>query len=98
MSKRGYVGGKRVGSKTTCGLHPRAKVIAREGNKLTYLFPCGHKRTEVFMQGPAGAKRPAPIEVVTLFARYWAQGVSYQCPRCLRKEKAAGRNINGGSR
>ena len=45
---------------TQCGLYGnRSKVVARDGNKLTYRWPCGYERTEVLMQGPKGHKQPA---------------------------------------
>lgn len=70
---------------TQCGLYGnRAKVIASDGGNLTYRWPCGYERTEPLMQGPRGMKRPAPAAVVALFSRYWANGVTYECPRCRR--------------
>ena len=62
----------------------RAKVIARDGNKLTYLWPCGYERAEVLMAGPRGMRKPMSAEMVAFFSRYWAQGVTYECPRCRR--------------
>jgi hypothetical protein len=62
----------------------RARVIARDGNKLTYRWPCGYERTEVLMQGPGRLRQPASPDMVAFFARYWAQGVTYECPRCRR--------------
>lgn len=95
---RGYLSGKRTGSRTMCGLLPRAKVVGRTGNKLTYLFPCGHKRTEVMMVGPAGARKPADEGTMRFFERYWGegQGVSYQCPKCLREERKAAKKKGVG--
>jgi hypothetical protein len=81
---------------TFCGLQMpprlgggRAKVIARDGNKLTYRWPCGYEKTEVFTQGVGKLKKPASPEMVAFFSRYWEQGVTYECPRCRRKELAA---------
>ena len=62
----------------------RAKVIARDGDKLTYRWPCGYERTEVLMQGPRGARKPMSAEMIAFFSRYWSQGVTYECPRCRR--------------
>ena len=80
---------------TQCGLYGnRSKVVARDGNKLTYRWPCGYERTEVLMQGPKGHKQPAPLQVVEMFSRDWANGVTYECPRCRRealKKKPRGR-------
>lgn len=87
MGRRGYVGAKRIGSKTNCGISPRAKVVARDGNKHTYLFPCGYRHTTVLMIGPHGRKKPADEWTMKFFERYWVQGVIYQCPRCLREER-----------
>lgn len=87
MGKRGYLGAKRIGSRTNCGITPRAKVIAKIGNKLTYLFPCGYTKTEVFMHGPGRLRKPADEWTLKFFARYWKDGVIYQCPRCLREER-----------
>jgi len=70
---------------TQCGLYGhRAKVIAIDGNKLTYRWPCGYERAEVFTQGVGRLKKPASPEMVDFFSRYWAQGVTYECPRCRR--------------
>jgi len=63
----------------------RAVVIARDGSKLTYRWPCGYERTEVFTQGVGRLKRTASPEMVAFFARYWSQGVTYECPRCRRR-------------
>jgi hypothetical protein len=74
---------------TRCGLYGhRAKVIARDGNNLTYRWPCGYERTEVLMNGPRGRRRPVSPDMVAFFARYWAQGVTYECPRCRRLASA----------
>jgi uncharacterized Fe-S cluster-containing protein len=67
----------------------RAKVIARDGNKLTYRWPCGYERTEVLMQGVGRLKKPMGDSMIAMFARYWAQGVTYECPRCRRLALAA---------
>jgi hypothetical protein len=73
---------------TMCGLQMRgagrAKVIGVDGNKLIYRWPCGYERAEVFTQGVGRLKRPASPEMVKFFARYWSQGVTYECPRCRR--------------
>lgn len=66
----------------------RAVVIARDGNKLTYRWPCGYERTEVLMTGPRGMRKPMSDEMVAFFSRYWAQGVTYECPRCRRRAMA----------
>lgn len=87
MPKRGYQGCKRIGSRTNCGLRPRAKVIGRVGNKLTYQFPCGYTLTEVLMHGPGRLRKPADEWTIKFFERYWSQGVIYQCPKCLRDER-----------
>jgi len=76
--------------KTLCGLYGnRAKVVSREGNRLTYRWPCGYERSEVLTEGPRGMRRPMSSEMVAFFVRYWAQGVTYECPRCRRKALAA---------
>jgi hypothetical protein len=68
---------------TQCGLYGhRAKVIARDGNRLTYRWPCGYEKTEVFLHGVP--KKPAGEHIVAFFARYWSDGVTYECPRCRR--------------
>jgi hypothetical protein len=45
------------------------------------------------MTGVGRAKRPMSTDMVAFFARYWAQGVTYECPRCrreaMKKAKAA---------
>jgi hypothetical protein len=75
---------------TQCGLQGsrdgagRAKVIARDGNRLTYRWPCGYERTEVLMNGVGKLKRPMSPDMVAFFSRYWSQGVTYECPRCRR--------------
>jgi hypothetical protein len=81
--------------KTLCGLYGnRAKVVSIDGNRLTYRWPCGHERTEVLMQGPRGLRKPASDETAAFFAKYWAQGVTYECPRCRRKALAAAKKPN----
>jgi hypothetical protein len=71
---------------TQCGMYGhRAKVISVDGNMLTYRWPCGYEHTETLMHGPGRLRKPASPDVVTFFARYWAQGVTYECPRCRRK-------------
>lgn len=87
---RKRLGAKQLGSKTMCGVSPRAQVIGRIGNKLTYQFPCGHERTEVMMVGPRGGRKPADEWTMKFFERYWGggQGVVYQCPQCLRAERS----------
>lgn len=89
--RRGYLGAKRIGSKTMCGISPRAKVVGRDGNKHTYRFPCGYECTEVLMVGPRGMRKPADEWTMKFFERYWGKsnGVIYQCPRCLREERKA---------
>lgn len=87
MGRRGYVGAKRIGSKTNCGIIPRAKVVSRDGNKLTYRFPCGYEQTEVLMHGKGKMRKPADDWTLKFFARYWGDGVIYQCPKCLREER-----------
>jgi hypothetical protein len=77
---------------TQCGIWNRAKVIGRDGDKLTYRWPCGYERTEVFTQGVGRMKRPANAAIITMFARYWAQGVTYECPRCRRAALKAKQN------
>ena len=80
---------------TQCGLYGhRAKVIARDGNKLTYRWPCGYERTEVLMNGPRGLRRPMSPGMVSFFSRYWSQGVTYECPRCRRLALAAAKKPN----
>jgi hypothetical protein len=75
---------------THCGLQGsrngagRAKVISRDGNKLTYRWPCGYERTEVLTHGVGKLKRPMSSEMVAFFSRYWSDGVTYECPRCRR--------------
>jgi hypothetical protein len=70
---------------TQCGLYGhRARVVRRDGNRLTYRWPCGYEKTEVLMQGPGRLRRPAPPDVVAFFSRYWSDGVTYECPRCRR--------------
>jgi hypothetical protein len=85
---------------TTCGLlhgaGGRAKVVGRDGNKLTYRWPCGYEKTEVLMHGPGRLRKPAPADLVAFFARYWAQGVTYECPRCRRKSLAEKRMAGKG--
>jgi hypothetical protein len=63
----------------------RAIVIARDGNKLTYRWPCGYEKAEVMMTGPRGMRQPMSADMVAFFSRYWAQGVTYECPRCRRE-------------
>jgi hypothetical protein len=63
----------------------RAKVVAREGDRLTFLWPCGHKRTEVFTIGKGRFRKTPSPSTVAMFARYWADGVTYECPRCRRE-------------
>lgn len=71
--------------KTQCGMYGnRAKVIASDGNKLTYRWPCGYEKTGVFMIGPSRLRKPADAWHMKFFARYWADGVTYECPRCRR--------------
>lgn len=72
---------------TSCGTLSggRARVIARDGNKLTYRWPCGYEKTEVLTAGPRGLRRPLSPDMVAFFSRYWGDGVTYECPRC-RKE------------
>jgi hypothetical protein len=71
---------------TQCGLYgSRAKVIGRDGNTLTYRWPCGYERTETLMHGPGRLRKPADLSVVAFFSRYWSDGVTYECPRCRRK-------------
>jgi hypothetical protein len=71
--------------KTQCGLYGRrAVVIASDGNKLTYRWPCGYEKTEVFMIGPGRLQKPADAGMVKFFVRYWSGGVTYECPRCRR--------------
>lgn len=70
----------------------RARVIARDGNKLTYRWPCGYERTEVLMTGPRGMRKPMSAEMVAFFSRYWAQGVTYECPRCRREAMKKAKN------
>jgi hypothetical protein len=78
---------------TQCGLQGsrdgagRAKVVARDGNRLTYRWPCGYEKTEVFTQGVGRLKKPASPEMAAFFSRYWSQGVTYECPRCRRAAK-----------
>jgi hypothetical protein len=71
----------------------RAVVIARDGNMVTFRWPCGYEKTEQMMTGVGRAKRPMSTDMVAFFARYWAQGVTYECPRCrreaMKKAKAA---------
>jgi len=81
-------------SETQCGLYgARAKVIAINGNKLTYRWPCGYEKTEVLMVFPGRLRKPADYWQVKFFSRYWADGVTYECPRCrrhaLKKRKAS---------
>jgi len=78
--------------KTQCGLYgQRAKVIASVGNTLTYRWPCGYEKTEVFMVGPGRLRKPADAWQVKFLSRYWSDGVTYECPQCrraaLNKEK-----------
>ena len=61
---------------TTCGTVRRAVVVAQDGNKLTYRWPCG-------------MRRPASEWQVKFFSRYWADGVSYPCPKCKKAKKQA---------
>lgn len=82
MTQCGRTGSKSPGS-------GRARVIARDGNKLTYRWPCGYEKTEVLMQGVPGMKKPASDDTAAFFARYWRQGVIYECPRCRRRALAA---------
>jgi hypothetical protein len=79
-------GGARV---ITCGTIKRAIVVAQDGNRLTYLWPCGYKRTETLMTGPRGMRQPASEWQVKFFSRYWSDGVSYPCPRCKKAQKQA---------
>lgn len=72
---------------TTCGTIRRAIVIARDGNRLTYRWPCGFEKTETLMSGPRCLRRPASEWEVKFFARYWADGVNYPCPRCTKAQK-----------
>jgi hypothetical protein len=74
---------------TTCGTIKRAIVIAQDGNKLTYRWPCGFEKTETLMAGPRGMRRPASEWQVKFFSRYWADGVSYPCPKCKKAKKQA---------
>lgn len=78
--------------KTFCGLQMpprlgggRAKVIARDGATFTYRWPCGYEQTDVLTQGVGRLKKPASDDTAAFFARYWAQGVTYECPRCRRE-------------
>lgn len=89
MGSKGYVGGKRIGSTTMCGLHPRAVAVGCDGARITYRFPCGHVRTETLKVGPVGRKVPAAPQLAARMAKWWSDGVSYQCPACLRAERAA---------
>jgi hypothetical protein len=83
---------------TMCGLQTartelfsgRAKVISRDGNKLTFRWPCGYEKTETIMVGVGKLRRPMSADMVAFFSRYWANGVTYECPRCRRA--AARRN------
>lgn len=72
---------------TLCGIHPRAWVESREGNRLTYVWPCGYRRTEVLTVGRGRLKKPAGESAAIFMARYWrkGQGVTYECPSCHRK-------------
>lgn len=71
--------------KTSCGLYgKRAVVIARDGNRLTFRWPCGYERTEVVMLGPAKLRRPMSDSQAAFFAKYWANGVTYECPKCRK--------------
>lgn len=94
MGRRGYVGARRIGSKTMCGVSPRAKVIARVGNKLTYRFPCGYEQTEVLMHGKGKQRKPADEWLLNFFGRYWGDGVTYQCPKCLRDERKKQKEVS----
>jgi hypothetical protein len=71
---------------TQCGMYGnRARVVACNGSKVTYLWPCGYERTEVLTNGVGKMKRPMSPDMVTFFSRYWSNGVTYECPRCRRK-------------
>jgi hypothetical protein len=84
-------------SKTQCGLYGRrAKVIASDGNQLTYRWPCGYEKTEVFMVGPGRLRKPADAWQVKFFSRYWVDGVNYECPRCRRAALKKERNASDG--
>jgi uncharacterized membrane protein len=81
---------------TTCGLQVRrelgggrAKVIARDGNMLTYRWPCGYEKTETLTIGRGRMRKAMSPDMVKFFASYWAQGVTYECPRCRRKAMRA---------
>ena len=72
----------------SCGLHgQRARVIAQEGNTITYRWPCGYEKTETLEIGPRGMRKPMSASQLKFFAKYWADGVTYQCPRCKRKKR-----------
>ena len=87
---------KTIQQGTVCGLAgSRAKVIAQDGNKLTYRWPCGYEKTEVMTIGHGHLKKPADAATMKFFSRYWANGVTYQCPRCLREAKKAKRIAAG---
>lgn len=74
---------------TQCGLYGnRAKVVARNGSALTYRWPCGYEKTQPLTIGPRGMKKPVGEEMAALFARYWSDGVTFECPRCRRKALA----------
>ena len=78
---------------TMCGTlgGGRARVIAIDGNKLTYRWPCGYEKTEMLTVGPRQMRRPISPGMAAFFSRYWAegQGVNYECPRCRRRAFAA---------
>lgn len=72
--------------KTQCGLYGnRAKVVARDGVTITYRWPCGYEKSEVLTIGAGKLKRPASADMVAFFEKYWADGVTYECPRCRRR-------------
>jgi hypothetical protein len=64
----------------------RAKAIAVEGNRVTFLWPCGYQRTEVMRHKVL--RKPMTDSEVAFLARYWADGVTYPCPKCSKKQEA----------
>jgi hypothetical protein len=76
---------------TQCGIRPRAFVSEYLGNEFTFQFPCGYTKTEVLMVGHGAYKQPAGSYAAAFFAKYWrqGQGVSYECPRCRRRQLRA---------
>ena len=63
----------------------RAVVVARDGNMVTFRWPCGYEKTEQMTTGHGRLKVPMSLEMADFMARYWASGVNYECPRCRRK-------------